>query len=1295
MNSEPRSVAGQEDELQEIVLEYLKEVETGAAPDRKTLLARHPQLATALEEFFAGHDQLRGIAAPLHQAFDRDSPSPHDGGARDAGAAPSQAIAQPAATAQELAAMIVQLAEGGGHLGDFRLLREVGRGGMGVVYEATQVSLGRRVALKVLPFAATLDPRQLQRFKNEAQAAAHLHHMNIVPVHATGCERGVHYYAMQYIDGQTLAAVIAELRAQADRQDARAMETPPALSEAAQALLTGPWIANGPPAPEGKPCSPGVPQDPGDPPVPSTAPRAGWSTERSTRSPAFFRTVAQLGVQAAQALEHAHDMGVVHRDIKPANLLLDSRGHVWVTDFGLAHCQSQAGLTMSGDLVGTLRYMSPEQALAQRDLVDHRTDVYSLGATLYELLTLRPALAGKDRQELLRQIAFEEPVRPRRLDRKIPAELETIVLKAMEKNPADRYGTAQELADDLERFLKDEPIRARRPTVVQRARKWSRRHKPVAAALAIGLLSVLVLAVALAFWHQRRLAETEREVVPALAQAEVFLDEGNRQTEHPERWQALARLAQGAVEKAEGLLAAGAGRQELADRVQRVRAAVAAAVTDSRLLVDLDRIRLEQAAASVKQNDFGFVLAAPLYAQLLGSYGVDVDAPEAAAARVRDSRLRDALLAALMEWEGVSQDKAEQQRVAKVYELALPPDSLQARIIRAVRSRDRAALAKLAQELAFLDLPPATLWYVARILKFGWGEAAAHGGEAAAQLMRAGLERSPGDFWLNHDLGMWLMDQQPPRAEEAGPYLTAALALRPDNPRLHFNLARALQSKGDLEGAIRRYRAAIRIDHDFAAAHTNLGQALKDKGELDEAIAEYRQALQTRGSFPEAFIAHLSLGTALKAKGQLDEAIAEYQEALRLLPDYPEAHSNLGNALQEKGQLDEAVAEFRAALHTKQDFPEAYLAHYNLGNTLKAKGQTNEAIAEYLEALRLKPDYPEAHTNLGVALTAKGRLDEAIAEYHQALQTRGSFPDAYIAHSDLGNALTAKGQLDEAIAEHRAALRINPDYATGHNNLGSALQEKDQLDEAIVQFREATRLQPEYANAHCNLGLVLQQQGEFQQALQELRRGHALGSRNPHWPLPSAQWVRQCERFVELEGQLTGFLAGATKPTSPSDRIDLAALCVCKHLNRAAVRFYEEAFAGQPTLADDRGAGHRYNAACAAALAAAGQGKDADKLDRTERGRLRRQAWDWLRADLAQWIKQTENGSPQACALVQKTLAHWQQDSDLASLRGEVALAKLPAEEQAGWRQLWADIEKALTKVRQASNRPAKSAQKP
>ncbi len=218
-------------------------------------------------------------------------------------------------------------------------------------------------------------------------------------------------------------------------------------------------------------------------------PRPG---DPSTHSRSFFRSVAQLGAQAAEGLEHAHSVGVVHRDIKPANLLLDVRGNLWITDFGLAHVHGDTQLTMTGDVVGTLRYMSPEQALAQRGMLDQRTDIYSLGVTLYELLTLEPAFDGRDRQELLRQIAFEEPKPPRRWNRAVPVDLETILLKAMAKEPSGRYATAQEMADDLRRFLGDEPVLARRPTMVQKAAKWCRRHRAlVATAVLVGVAGLM------------------------------------------------------------------------------------------------------------------------------------------------------------------------------------------------------------------------------------------------------------------------------------------------------------------------------------------------------------------------------------------------------------------------------------------------------------------------------------------------------------------------------------------------------------------------------------------------------------------------------------------------------------------------------------------------------------------------------------------------------------------------------------------------------------------------------------
>ena len=520
----------------------------GRPPDVEALIARHPDLA----------ERIRDLVETLMvvQAIGPDS----SGASAPAGSGVSAPGDEPTGT-----------------LGDFRIIREIGRGGMGIVYEAEQISLGRRVALKVLPFAGAMDAKQLQRFKNESHAAAQLHHTNIVPVYYVGVERGVHFYAMQFIEGHSLANVIAELRGRADGTPAKPQPSPSPLPDATVDAPVGKTI------------------EPVSSAVGETKRIAALSTVRSTKDAAYFRTVAQLGIQAAEALDHAHQMGIVHRDIKPANLLVDANGRLWITDFGLAQIQSDTRLTMTGDLVGTLRYMSPEQALAKRVVVDHRTDVYSLGATLYELLMLAPAFDGTDRQELLRQIAFEEPKPPRRINKAIPGELETVVQKAMEKNPADRYGTAQELADDISRFLEDKPIRARRPPLWLRLQKWGRRHKPLVASLAAGLLTLLVVGTVLAVGYQRRLMETERGVTAALVDAETLVDEGDKLIDHPERWQAKARLAMAALEKAEELLAAGPTTGSLTRRVAEVRTAVEAALADSGLLIELERIRLEQA----------------------------------------------------------------------------------------------------------------------------------------------------------------------------------------------------------------------------------------------------------------------------------------------------------------------------------------------------------------------------------------------------------------------------------------------------------------------------------------------------------------------------------------------------------------------------------------------------------------------------------------------------------------------------------------------------------------------------
>jgi serine/threonine protein kinase/Flp pilus assembly protein TadD len=901
-------------------------------------------------------------------------------------------------------------------LGDFRLLREVGRGGMGVVYEAEQLSLRRRVALKVLPWAAALDPKQLQRFKNEALAAASLKHDHIVQVFAVGCERGVHFYAMEYVEGQTLAQLIAALH-RGDR--------PPAAGDA---------ILDYPPSTGAAP----------------TAAVAALSTERTgPKGREFYRWAAGLIAQAADALEHAHGLGIVHRDVKPGNLLVDEAGKLYVSDFGLARFGPDAGLTVSGDLLGTLRYMAPEQALARHGLVDHRTDVYSLGATLYELLTGRPAVDAADRAEVLRRIAFEDPAPPRKLDKAIPAELETVTLKCLAKNPSERYATAGELADDLRRWLGHQTIKAKPPSLRQKAAKWARRHRPAVAAVAVCAIAAVTALAGSTGWvaseRAARRADVERR-------ADDFLREAGRLYGEGKRLEALAE-----AEKAQAALDGGGTSEGIRRRVQE-------SVTDLGMIGRLEGIRLQERAlentplargpASIWKPTDGS--ADQAYARAFREYGIDVDAldPAEAAGRIRAKGVRAELAAALDGWALVRRSSRPEgdggwKRLLAVARTA-DPGGASDRVRLALERGSKEALLELAATVKGSELPPAT------VVLLGDALIAAGAADQAVRLLRPVQFRRPDDFWVNHSLARAFAKVQPPQRNEAVRYFTAALARRPQSPEAGMNLGIALDRLGrydeaetvlrevtrtapdyapaynilawhlferlDLDGAVAAEREAIRLKPDWGWAYHHLGYLLSAKRDWDGAIAAHREAYRLDPSLMGEEVVCITR-TLRDGKGDVDAAVAVYQEALAKEPENLFIRAHFAEALAAKGNLDQAEAISRDVLRI---LPSDCHSHRILGEILDRRGKWGEAAVHFRACLRELPDRKWEHANLRNVLWKLGDWDGVVAACQDAILL--SKNDDYFPHLDLGHALMAKGDRDGAVAAWRDGLRACENY---------------------------------------------------------------------------------------------------------------------------------------------------------------------------------------------------------------------------------------------------------------------------
>jgi serine/threonine protein kinase/tetratricopeptide (TPR) repeat protein len=1240
-------------------------------------------------------------------------------------------------------------------IGPYKLLQQIGEGGMGTVFMAEQMHpVRRKVALKVIKVG--MDTRQvIARFEAERQALAMMDHVNIARVFDGGTtESGRPYFVMELVHG-----------------------------------------------------------------VPITK-----YCDDNHLTP---RERLELFVPVCQAIQHAHQKGIIHRDIKPSNVMItlyDGKPVPKVIDFGVAKATEQklteqTLFTQYGTMVGTLEYMSPEQAEMSALGVDTRSDIYSLGVLLYELLTGSTPLNHKRLKEaayaeIVRMIREEEPpkpstrlsesrdtlpvisaqrhMEPTKLTRMVRGELDWIVMKALEKDRNRRYETANAFAADVERYLSDEPVQACPPSVGYRLRKFVRRNKgPVIAAsvIVLSLLAGIIGTSTALVWAVRERDDkanalaAETTAREAEQKARERADDGfahaqdavelffNRVTDDPmlkekDFSDLRKKLLKAAVPFYDWLKA----QQQDSDES---RAAVGHAYHR------LARVRAETGEAEAAMEDFRQMqaifagLAAdfptrPEFRQELawshGYLGILLKntgrLPEAESANAAALAIQKQLAADFPTRPEFRQELAwSHGNLANLFHTTgrLPE----------AESAYAAALAIFRQLAADFPTRPEfrhdlakghnNLGDLLRVTgRLPEAESAFGAALAIYKQLAADFPTRPEfrqELAISHNnLGILLKDTgRLPAAESAfGTALAICKQLAADFPtrpefrqelaRSHNNLGLVLSDTRRLPEAESAYAAALAIYKQLAAdfpnrpefrqelatSHNNLGSLLSDTRRLPEAESAYAAALaiykQLAADFPtrpdfrhELAMSHSNLGNLLRITGRLPEAEAANAAALaiqkQLAADFPNrpdfrrelarSHNNLGSLLKDTGRLPEAESAYGTALAIQKqlaaDFPtspefrqDLAASHYNLGLALAKQDKLSEAAAaQFREAIRLRPDFPQAHALLGLVLEGQGKHAEAEAQLREALRLRPDFPDA---HYGLGITLNNQGKHAEAEVEVREALRLRAHFPDAHYNLGNALQGQGKNAEAESEYRQQLRLRPDYPEAHCNLGHVLVAQGRFTEALDSLRRGHELGSKQPNWHYPSAEWVRSVEKLVTLDAKLSKVLQGQAKPADTAERIALAEFCQrYKKRYSAAARFYGEAFAPEPKLADDLRLANRYNAACAAALAGCGQGKDAAQLDDAERARLRRQALDWLRADLAAWGQLLDKEPDKTRTTIQQTLRHWQQDADFAGVRGD-ALAKLPEAERHTWQQLWADVEKTL---RKANDKDTKDIKKP
>jgi serine/threonine-protein kinase len=911
----------------------------------------------------------------------------------------------------------------------------------------------------------------------------------------------------------------------------------------------------------------------------------GRLSQKVAGTPLPARDAALLVATVAAAIHTAHEKGIIHRDLNPSNILLTADGTPKVTDFGLARrLEGGGGITLTGLPVGTPSYMAPEQARGNKASIGPATDVYALGAILYDLLTGRPPFRADSAAATLHQVVVDDPVSPARLNRRVPRDLETISLKCLQKQPTRRYATALELADDLGRFLRDEPIAARPPTRVERSVRWVRRH-PAAAVLLVVTVLLAAAAAGVGGWVIGQRSQTARAVEGALP-AIVDLQQTS---DLPE---ARARLEHAQLHVGQ-------------DGPARLRRLLDRAWRDQQLLERLDAIRMTRSTFDGRDNHpadvrFNNARADREYQAAFreGGLGEPPDGADGAAVRVKASAVRVPLLAALDDWAVCIPGGARRDWVLRVARGA-DPDDWRDRVRDPAAWEDGAALAELARTAPVEEQAPPILLALGERLQLAGGD--------GIDLLRRVREQYPDDFWVNFTVG-----------------------------RVLYGAVR--QGTSDWTAVIPYYRKALDIRPKSVAVQNNLGLVLMDVGWLDDNAD-----------------GHWGPG-----------AISILRGALRIAPEFAPARNNLGLCLKRAGIWWVAIHEYQDALRAD---PNMAPAHFSLGEMDAGSGRVNDAIGHYREALRVDPDFAPAHYFLGLALLAKGRVDAVFEDYPVGVESLSRYH---------GSALS------EAIALYWKTYECDPEWVLARNGLHTPPQDAARLDEAIDHYRQAVRLEPGRFRSHGALGQALRAKRQFADADAALARCLELLPPEETKVRGNLERLRErCRRLLGLEGRVTAIVRGTDRPDA-GECLDAAEVCYVKQHFATAARLYTEALEATPKLTEDLRAGHRFNAACAAAMAGSGCGDDAAALGADERTRLRGLAREWLRLDLVEWSRKLEGTDDPDRIEARKALARWRNEPDLAGLRDSVALGGLPPTEQSECLALWAEVEAKLTAARPA-----------